>query len=431
MGQTAIRITTAATSSEGSNENSTQGPSLRRVLWNRPFFLLWLGQLVSNSGDYIFDVAIVWLVLKATGSPFYVGLVLAASLLPGVLVGPIAGVYVDRLNRRSLMLAANAFQAAISLGIALLYVAGLLPMVALLGLVFALNAGAQFIRPTVTAVIPVLVERTDLPAANGLLSMSSSLNQFVGYGLGGVAVLLFGPSLAIYYDAATFVFAFVMVSLIAPVRLATPGRGATLGESFLTSFKEGVRYIASSRVLLEILVLALVVNFFGAGIGALFGPYTSFAIHGDSSTYGLVLAASALGLLVGSLTVAKVNMRRHVGKVLFVGIVAIGIVTMVMGAFAFLWVAVAMSALLGFFEGLVNLPLQVLIQTRVPGNLLGRVATSLGAMVTAATPVSSAISGGVATYLSVPEVFVIYGGMIVAATGVSALLFKDLRKISY
>jgi MFS family permease len=414
------------------NNGPSDGPSLRRVLWNRPFALLWLGQLVSNSGDYIFDVAIVWLVLKATGSPLYVGLVLAASLLPGVLVGPIAGVYVDKLNRRSLMLASNAFQAAVSLGIALLYVAGLLPMWALLILIFTLNAGAQFVRPTVTAVIPTLVERTDLPAANGLISMSSSLNQFAGYGLGGLAVLLFGLTLPIYYDATTFVFAFVMVSLIAPGRLATPGHGSQPGDdSFLGRLKEGFRYIASSRLLLEILVLALVVNFFGAGVGALFGPYTSLAIHGDAFIFGALSAASALGLLVGSITVAKVNMRNHVGHVLFGGIIAIGIVMMVMGAFTFLSVAVAMSALLGFFEGLVNLPLQVLIQARVPGNLLGRVATSLGAMVTAATPVSSAISGGVASSLSVAEVFVIYGGLIIVATGVSALFFEDLRNTSY
>ncbi|MGD0478475.1 MAG: MFS transporter [Nitrososphaerales archaeon] len=415
------------------NGNSpSESPSLRRVLWNRPFALLWLGQLVSNSGDYIFDVAIVWLVLKATGSPLYVGLVLAASLLPGVLVGPIAGVYVDKLNRRSLMLASNAFQAALSLGIALLYVAGLLPVWALLVLIFMLNAGAQFVRPTVTAVIPVLVERTDLPAANGLISMSSSLNQFAGYGLGGLAVLLFGPTLPIYYNAATFVFAFVMVSMIAPARLATPGQGTQPGDdSFLGRFKEGVHYIASSRLLLEILVLALVVNFFGSGVGALFGPYASLTIHGDAFTYGILLAASALGLLVGSLTVAKVNMRSHVGHVLFGGIVAIGIVTMVMGAFTFLTVAVAMSALLGFFEGLVNLPLQVLIQARVPGNLLGRVVTSLGAMVTAATPVSTAISGGVANSLSVAEVFVIYGGLIIVVTAISFLFFKDLRQTSY
>lgn len=421
-----------AYTSAGEDYSPSEGPNLRRVLWNRPFTLLWLSQLVSNSGDYIFDVAIVWLVLKTTGSPFYVGLVLAASLLPGVLVGPIAGVYIDKLNRRSLMLLGNAFQAAVSLGIALLYIAGLLPMWALLILIFMLNAGALFVRPAVTAVTPVLVERTDLPAANGLISMSSSLNQFAGYGLGGLAVLFFGPTLPIYYDAATFVFAFAMVSLIAPARLATPGRGSQSGDgSFLSRFKEGVHYIASSRLLLEILALALVVNFFGAGAGALFGPYTSFTLHGDSSTYGILLATSALGLLAGSITVAKVNMRSHVGQVLFGGIVAIGIVTMVMGAFAFLLVAVAMSALLGFFEGLVNVPLQVLIQTRVPGNLLGRVATSLGAMVTAATPVSSAISGGVASSLSVAEVFVLYGGLIIVATAVSFLFFKDLRTTSY
>src|SRR3989442_1438818 len=87
-------------------------PSYRRVLSNRSFSLLWIGQLVSQSGDFIFDVAALWLVLQLTGDTLKVGIAVAFVLLPAVVIGPFAGVYIDRFNRRDIMIAANIFQAA-------------------------------------------------------------------------------------------------------------------------------------------------------------------------------------------------------------------------------------------------------------------------------------------------------------------------------
>src|SRR6266851_8325995 len=88
-------------------------PSFRRVLSNRPFSLLWAGPLVSQSGDFIFDVAAIWYVLQLTGDPFKVGLAVATILLPANFIGPIAGVYLDRFNRRDVMLASNLVQAKV------------------------------------------------------------------------------------------------------------------------------------------------------------------------------------------------------------------------------------------------------------------------------------------------------------------------------
>jgi MFS transporter, DHA3 family, macrolide efflux protein len=200
-------------------ETLPQKPSFRRVLSNRPFALLWAGQLVSQSGDFIFDVAAIWLVLQLTGNLFNVGLAFAMVLLPPIVIGPFAGVYIDKFNRRDVMLASNIFQAIVSGLIAFLYSIGLLSFPALLAFLFVLNAGAQFVRPAVTAIIPGVTRKEDLAAANGLFSMTSSVNQIAGYGIGGILVVALGPILPIYYDAFTFIFAAGMVSLIAQILL--------------------------------------------------------------------------------------------------------------------------------------------------------------------------------------------------------------------
>ncbi|HZF21632.1 MAG TPA: MFS transporter, partial [Dongiaceae bacterium] len=254
-------------------------PSYRRVLSNRSFSLLWIGQLVSQSGDFIFDVAALWLVLQLTGDTLKVGIAVAFVLLPAVIVGPFAGVYIDRFNRRDIMIAANIFQAGAAIGIAVSYSIGALNFPVLLILLFVLNAGAQFVRPAVTAVVPSVTGKEDLAAANGLFSLTSSINQVAGYGIGGVVVLLFGPTLPILYDVVTFVFAALVISMIArsrcaiPNTLSTPG-GSLASSSFKQKFLEGLKYIRGSRFLLELVVVGVLLNFFGTGVFALLAPYS-------------------------------------------------------------------------------------------------------------------------------------------------------------
>ncbi len=285
-------------------------PSFRRVLSNRPFSLLWIGQMVSQSGDYIFDVVALWLVVQLPDPVFKVGLATATILLPAVLIGPVAGVYVDKFNRRDIILVSNLFQATIVAGIAILYTLANLSFPILLLLLFLLNGGAQFVRPSITAVIPSIMASEDLAAANGLFSITLSLNQIAGYGIGGLMVLLLGVLVPIYYDSLTFVFAAATVVLVSRSVLGVPAptRSTTTmdvidPDSFREKFLEGIRYIRTSRLLIEVILLALVLNFFGGGIQALITPYAKYTVHGDAGTYGEMLAALSLGTVVGSILV--------------------------------------------------------------------------------------------------------------------------------
>jgi Na+/melibiose symporter-like transporter len=151
-------------------ETLSAKPSFRRVLSNRPFSLLWAGQLVSQSGDFIFDVAAIWYVLQLTGDPFKVGVAVATILLPAIFIGPIAGVYLDRFNRRDVMLASNLVQAAVAGMIGVLYSLGSLSFLVLLVMLFVLNSGAQFVRPAVTAMVPGIGEGGSVHGEQSVLS---------------------------------------------------------------------------------------------------------------------------------------------------------------------------------------------------------------------------------------------------------------------
>jgi len=411
-------------------------PSYRRVLSNRSFSLLWIGQLVSQSGDFIFDVAALWLVLQLTGDTLKVGIAVAFVLLPAVVVGPFAGVYIDRFNRRDIMIAANIFQAGAAIGIAVSYSIGILNFPVLLILLFVLNAGAQFVRPAVTAVVPSVTGKEDLAAANGLFSLTSSINQVAGYGIGGVIVLLFGPTLPILYDALTFVFAALVISMIARYRCAIPNTISTPGRplaasSFMQKLLEGLKYIRGSRFLLELVVVGVLLNFFGTGVFALLAPYSRDVIHGNAGTYGILLAMFSLGIILGSLFVGKIDSRKYVGKLLFLGAVAVGGLTVALAFTTVAWLAFGVAFGVGFFNAIVNIPLSVLIQAKIPGELLGRVATSLGALITLSQPISAATAGGVAGSLSIGQTFHIYGLFMVLVSAATYFLFGELRNATY
>jgi MFS transporter, DHA3 family, macrolide efflux protein len=377
-------------------------------------------------------------VLQITGNVFDVGLTSATIFLPGILVGPVAGVFVDRFNRRAILLLSNIFQGIIVAGIAVLYSIGELQFSILLVLLFLLNAGAQFVRPTVSAVIPSIMAKDDLAPANSLFTISGSLNQIAGFSIGGVMILLLGVVVPIYYDSLTFIFAALTVTLIATSALAIPSLSGSFSVardggslSFKERFLEGVRFIKNSRFLLELIALAIVLNFFAGGVQTLVAPYAKLTVHGNAFTYGALLAGLSLGSVIGAIAVGKVQTRNYVGKLLFGGVLIAGIAVALMGLTDVAEYAFVMMLVIGLSLAMVNLPLQVLIQARVPGDMLGRVFTSLGALVTIATPVAALTTGSVATSITIGSTLFLYGGLMALVAGGAYFVFGEVRDAKY
>src|SRR3989441_5067465 len=369
--------------------------------------------------------------------PVQSGVTVATILLPAIFIGPIAGVYLDRFNRRDVMLASNLVQAAVAGVIGVLYSLGSLNFVVLLVMLFVLNSGAQFVRPAVTAMVPGITEKEDLSTANSLFYLSTSVNQVAGYGIGGIVVLALGVAVPFYYDSLTFLFAAAMLSLITrslgaiPKVVHDPTSLSSDHVSFREKFVQGLRFIRGSKFLIQLVIVGLAVNFFGAGIFALLAPYTKNVVSGNAGTYGALLTTYSVGAVIGSVLVGKLQLRNYVGKMLFAGVIGQGLVIVGIGFTTILLLAVGLSLAIGVFLTMVNFSMTVLVQTRVPGDMLGRVFSSLVALLTIVAPVSSALAGGLATSISIGGTFQVFGGLIVLSCAVGYLLFRDLRDSSY
>ena len=407
-------------------------PSYSALLKNRPFAYLWVGQFVSQSGDAVFDIALLWLVWVSTHSTALTGLAQAAVLVPAVLVSPFAGVYADRINRRNLMVLSNLAQGIVTAAVSILYVLNALNFSILIFLVLLLYSGTQFYRAASNAIVPSIVSKENIGAANGLFSLTSSANQLMGYALGGVVIGVLGLAVPITYDSLTFFAAALLMLFIAkaygqPRAPGDPG-GAN---SFTKDFREGLTYVRQSRFFLELMFLGIVVNFFATAVFTILAPYSQIWVHGGSSTYGFLSAAFALGSVVGSVLIGKVNFRAYVGKLLFFGVIASGGVLVSVGIIRSIPPALVAFLIVGVILAVVNVPLNALFQTKIPKEMLGRAGTVLTAALTAAQPVAAVLAGVLAGIYSIGAVILVSGAAVMLVTAALYPVFKELRNTSY
>lgn len=406
-------------------------PSYRRTLGNRSFFLLWVAQLVSQSGDFIFEVALIWLVLRLTGSAFAVGIIVVAMILPGVVLGPFLGVFIDRWNKRRTLIFTNVLEGIVVAGLSGLVLAGGASLSLLFVIVLMLGAGAMTVRVATGAIVPSMVPTADLPPANSLLSVSGSMNQIIGLSIGGVVVALFGVALPIEYDALSFFLAAVLLLLISRPAAAPLPSAAAAPTNFRQEFAEGLSFIRQNPFMVELIILGVVVNLFGNGMGALFAPYAAFVLHGGSVVYGFLGAFVAGGSLVGAAAIGGVDMHRTAGRYLFGGGLAIGGAFFALGVATRLAFALPLMLALGIALAVTNIPITVVLQAKIPGRLLGRVTAAFSALIMLFAPGGPILAGWLAQRWSVGDAFLLFGAGITVIIGLGAVSMTSLRSVEY
>ncbi len=420
--------------SKVTNELRDKKPSYARVFRRRPFFLLWLSQFVSRSGDYVLDIAVIWFVLTTTESVLAVGFVAAATVVPRILVGPFTGVYVDRHNRLRLYRIANLVEGLTVATLSVLFSLGRLDFVVLLVLILSLNAVAQLTGVATSSMIPQLVDLSDLAPANSLFSLSNSINQLTSLSIGGVVVALVGVIVPIQYDSLTFFVAFVVSFFI---RLPTRGKinfgeGGRKGYSrFFDELKEGLLYVRNNNLVVELIAIAIVWNFFGSAALTLLAPYAKFVLYANASVYGFLEASLAVGVMGGALLLGKFQIRHKIGALIFGGALASGFSVTLLGITTSLPIALILIAGFGAMNALTNVPLEGLLQARIPTQIFGRVASIFVAAASAAQPLGAIVGGGLGSIFSVSQVYVVSGLGIVITSSFGYFVLRDLRRATY
>jgi MFS family permease len=341
-------------------------------LRQRDFALLWWAGLISVTGNWALTVALPLAVLRLTGSPAAVSTVVAAGLAGNLLFGAFAGAYVDRWDRRRVVVLVNGLQAVALLPLLLVDAADRVWVAA--AVAFVSSALTQFSQPAENALLPRLVSAADLPAANALNTLNNNVGRLVGPAVGGFAAVTLGLAGTALLDAATFAAAAALCALIRGVHRAD--RSGEPPRHLLRELAEGLAAIGRDRVVRAIAVLIAVIMV-GEGImGTLFAVYATEALGGDGRLLGWMMTAQAVGGVLGSLLATRVISRFPPVPLIATSFTVGGLVDLAIFNYP-RWDTAAWPALVLF--GLVGVPIGIhvsalwtLFQTRMPDRLRGR-----------------------------------------------------------
>ena len=356
----------ASASVDGAATPGAPGPF--SVFRKRDFRLLWSAQLVSTIGTALTDLAAGILVFRATGSALSVGLMFMATAIPTLLVGLIAGVFVDRYDRRKIMVIADLLRAAIvaaipfliQVNIAFLYVA-----------VAAVSTISQFFNPANDALLPEVASDEELAAANSWIMISSFGSTSIGFALSGLLATAFDINWAFWLDAITFL---ISAALLMTVRV---GRIEVADETsvrvVLSNLRDGVATLVGTPTLRNLLATGFPVYISFGLWNVLLLPFAIDALHASEFEYGLQEGLTSVGFVVGSLMMAKWADRYREGSWIVVGTLAMGVAGVFYGFATSIVLAIALVTISGFFNAPQSISRRVLLQRETPREMRGRV----------------------------------------------------------
>ncbi|MEA2610553.1 MAG: transporter, family, macrolide efflux protein [Chloroflexota bacterium] len=354
-------------------------PSMFAVFRRRDFTLLWIAQLVSTAGSALTDLAAAIFVWRVTESALAVGLTLMVTAIPSLIVGLLAGVYVDRHDRKRIMVLTCLIQAAV---VGLLAIVIGIDTIALPGLYLLLltNAGVkQFFDPAHDSLIPEVASDEELAAANSFLSIASFGSTAIGFAGAGLLAGSVGLSWAFIIDGATFLFAAGCIALMGTYPMPRPDDDASVAV-IIANLKSGMGTLFGTPVIRSLFVVGTLM-FFSFGLwNVLLLPFSLKVLGATEFQYGLQEGLTSVGFVAGSLFMARFSKLLPESVWIVVAMVGMGICGIMYGLSTQIGVAIALVTVSGFLNSPSSVSRSVLLQRNTPREMRGRVFSSFYVM---------------------------------------------------
>ncbi|MEM3486366.1 MAG: MFS transporter [Candidatus Methanomethyliaceae archaeon] len=353
---------------------------LLTVLSRRNFALFWLGQFISMIGDWALFIALPVYVYELTDSALATGAMFIAGTLPRVLISSIAGVFVDYWDRRWTMIVADLLRAFIVLLLLLpllVHSGGWLWLVYLAA--FLESTVSEFSTPAANAIIPRLVERDQLMAANSLSTLGDAITRLIGPSLGGAIMGLFGLANVIAIDAVSYIVSGIMIFFISLPLDPVEGQIESINRKVLINLAtlwrewlEGVRLV-KERLSITGLFAASGIMMVGQGIINVLLVIFVETLGGGALEWGWIVTAQAIGSLIGSFIVGHIGNILRPSRLITVGIGGAGLIFLMIVNCRSLLLAVALTPIVGVLAVGYMVSVQTLLQEKVSDSYRGRI----------------------------------------------------------
>jgi MFS family permease len=395
-----------------------------RALRNRNYRLFFGGQIVSLAGTWITTTATSWLVYRLTGSPVLLGVVGFAGQFPAFVLGPVAGIVVDRWDRRRLLVATQVLSMLQSFALAALTLSGRITVEAIVLLSIVQGLVNAFDMPGRQAFMVAMIESKD-DLANAIALNSSMVNaaRLVGPSIAGVIIAATSEGWCFLIDGISYLG--VIAALVAMRMTSRPATHA-LRPGALHQFIEGWRAAFGFRPIRSIILLLALFSLAGVPYSVLMPIFAGSIFHGGPHTLGLLMTSSGGGALIGALWLATRRSVLGLGRIITLAGAAFGSGLIGFSFATVLWAAIPCLAVAGFGFIVLMAGSNTIIQTIVDDDKRGRVMSFYMMAFLGIAPFGSLIAGGMSSRLGAPHTVLIGGICCLAGT---AWFTSELPKI--
>ena len=391
------------------------------VFRNRNFSLMWSGQLVSTIGTALTSLAASIYVFRLTDSALSVGLMLMATAAPSLLVGLFAGVFVDRYDRKKIMITADLIRALLVVLIPFLVPINIIWLYIIVMLTSAIG---QFFDPAHESVLPEVASDEELASANSLMAISSFGSTAVGFAAAGLIASAADISWAFYIDSATFLISALCIYLI-NIKPFT-AEDETSVSIVISNLRAGMRQLFNTPILRSLFTAQVPVLIAFGLSNTLLLPFALRALKATEFEYGLQEGLTSIGFVVGSLLMANVFDRMREGVWIAVSYLAMAVAGIIYSSLHSIPLAILIVTISGFFNAPSSIARRIVVQRNTPREMRGRV----NSVFFVARDVLFLVGMGAAGLADAIDVRLMYlvSALILLAGGILVLVLPGLRQ---
>lgn len=390
------------------------------VFRNRNFTFLWIAQLVSTIGSGLTSLAASILIFRVTGSALSVGLMLIASAGPSVFIGLIAGVFVDRWDRKRIMIASDLIRAFLVVLVPFLVPSNLAWLYVLVALTSSVE---QFFHPALESVLPEVASEEELAAANSMMAISSFGSTAIGFAASGLIASRFPIEWAFYLDGVTFLISALAIFFVRVQVMEVEGK--TSVKIVWSNLQAGAKFLWDSQVLRALFLISGPLMVAVGLWNSLLLPFADRALNATEFEFGLQEGLTSIGYVIGAFFMARMASRLQTGQWLTISYLALGLIFGLYAGVTNIPMAIVLVTIAGFLNAPGSIARRLEIQRNTTRQIRGRVVS----VFTVSRSVFFLVGMGAAGLADVVDVrvMVLFAAALIVLTGGLALVVPGLR----
>lgn len=393
--------------------------------YKKTFATIFAGQSISLLTSSIVQYAIIWYITFTTGSAVMLSIATIAAILPQTILGPFAGVIVDRWDRKKIMMLSDTFIALATLVLVVLFWIGNVPTAAIFIILAVRSIGSAFHGPSFQASIPLMAPKDKIVKIAGINQTIMSLTNIIAPMLAGILYGIWRIEFIILLDIIGAIFGVISIGVVKIPKVEKKEEKS----HFMTEMKEGIKEIVHSKFILQVTIFVTLISLIFMPAGTLFPLMTSNYFGLEPFHASIVETAFSVGMLLGGVLLATWGGFKKKQYTLLISIMLFGVfltITGILSNTAFV-TFVILTALMGLMGPLFNGAYTTILQTKIAPDKLGRVFSISSSLMLIATPIGLLVCAPLAEKIGINIWFAI-SGLIMVVVSMLTLLSKTIRK---